>query len=103
MRRFRRRPGVTGLRVLDPADESSEMGPLISASQKSTVTAYLDQAEVAFAGSVPGGDGFWVPPTVVLTEDPGARIWREEVFGPVVAGMPFDDAQQAVDLANDTE
>jgi betaine-aldehyde dehydrogenase len=76
---------------------------LISASQKSTVTAYLDQAEVAFAGSVPGGDGFWVPPTVVLTEDPGARIWREEVFGPVVAVMPFDDEQQAVELANDTE
>lgn len=96
-------PGVTGLRVLDPADESSEMGPLISASQKSTVTAYLDQAEVAFAGSAPGGDGFWVPPTVVLTEDPGARIWREEVFGPVVAVMPFDDEQHAVELANDTE
>lgn len=96
-------PGVTGLRVLDPADESSEMGPLISASQKSTVTAYLDQAEVAFAGSAPGGNGFWVPPTVVLTEDPGARIWREEVFGPVVAVMPFDDEQQAVELANDTE
>jgi acyl-CoA reductase-like NAD-dependent aldehyde dehydrogenase len=96
-------PGVTGLRVRDPADESSEMGPLISASQKSTVTGYLDQAEVAFAGSAPGGDGFWVPPTVVLTEDPGARIWREEVFGPVVAVMPFDDEQQAVELANDTE
>ena len=64
---------------------------------------YLDEVEVAFAGSTPGGDGFWVPPSVVTTEDPAARIWREEVFGPVVAVMPFDDEAHAVELANDTE
>ena len=96
-------PAVTGLRVLDPTDESSEMGPLISAAQRDTVRGYLDDVEVAFAGSTPGGDGFWVPPSVVATEDPGARIWREEVFGPVVAVMPFDDEAHAVELANDTE
>ncbi len=96
-------PAVTGMRVLDPADETSEMGPLISAQQRSTVQGYLDEVEVAFAGSHPGGDGFWVPPSVVTTEDPSARIWREEVFGPVVAVMPFDDEAQAVELANDTE
>jgi len=96
-------PAVTGLRVLDPSDESSEMGPLISARQRDTVTGFLGEAEVAFSGATPGGDGFWVPPTVVLNEDPGARIWREEVFGPVVAVMPFDDEAHAVELANDTE
>lgn len=94
---------VDGLRVLDPSDESSEMGPLISAHQKATVTGYLDEVEVAFAGSTPGGAGFWVPPSVVTVDDPGTRIWREEVFGPVVAVMPFDDEAHAVELANDTE
>lgn len=96
-------PAVTGLRVLDPSDEASEMGPLISAQQKASVTAYLDEVEVAFAGSTPGGDGFWVPPSVVTVDDPATRIWREEVFGPVVAVMPFDDEAHAVELANDTE
>ena len=96
-------PAVTGLRVLDPSDESSEMGPLISAQQQGSVQAYLDEVEVAFAGSTPGGDGFWVPPSVVATEDVSSRIWREEVFGPVVAVMPFDDEAHAVELANDTE
>jgi acyl-CoA reductase-like NAD-dependent aldehyde dehydrogenase len=96
-------PAVTGMRVLDPSDETSEMGPLISAQQRSTVQGYLDEVEVAFAGSTPGGDGFWVPPSVVATDDPTARIWREEVFGPVVALMPFDDEAHAVELANDTE
>jgi acyl-CoA reductase-like NAD-dependent aldehyde dehydrogenase len=96
-------PAVTGMRVLDPADEASEMGPLISEQQRTSVRGFLDEAEVAFAGSAPDGDGFWVPPTVVATEDPAARIWREEVFGPVVAVMPFDDEAHAVELANDTE
>jgi len=96
-------PAVTGLRVLDPSDEDSEMGPLISAQQQRTVQGYLDEVEVAFAGSTPGGDGFWVPPSVVTNNDPSARIWREEVFGPVVAVMPFDDEAHAVELANDTE
>ena len=96
-------PAVTGMKVLDPSDESSEMGPLISAQQRDTVRGYLDEVEVAIEGSTPGGDGFWVPPSVVLTEDPSARIWREEVFGPVVAVMPFDDEAHAVELANDSE
>ncbi len=96
-------PAVTGMRVLDPADESSEMGPLISAAQRDTVRGYLDEVSVAFAGTMPGGDGFWVPPSVVTVDDPATRIWREEVFGPVVAVMPFDDEAHAVELANDTE
>jgi acyl-CoA reductase-like NAD-dependent aldehyde dehydrogenase len=94
---------VSALRVLDPADESSEMGPLVSAGQRDTVQGYLDEVDVAFAGSRPDGAGWWVPPSVVTVDDPGARIWREEVFGPVVAVMPFDDEADAVAKANDTE
>ncbi|WP_432478455.1 aldehyde dehydrogenase family protein [Nocardioides sp. GXQ0305] len=96
-------PAVAALRVLDPADEASEMGPLISAGQRDRVLGFLDDAEVAFSGSAPGGDGFWVAPTVVTSADPAERIWREEVFGPVVAVMPFDDEADAVARANDTE
>ena len=94
---------VEGLRVLDPADEASEMGPLISSGQRDSVQSYLDEVEVAFAGSRPEGAGWWVPPSVVTVDDPGTRIWREEVFGPVVAVMPFDDEADAVAKANDTE
>jgi betaine-aldehyde dehydrogenase len=96
-------PAVTALRVLDPADEASEMGPLISAGQRDQVVGFLDEPKVLFAGSAPGGAGYWVPPTVVAVDDPGARVWREEVFGPVLAVMPFDDEAHAVELANDTE
>ncbi|MDN4174673.1 aldehyde dehydrogenase family protein [Nocardioides sp. SOB77] len=96
-------PAVTGLRVLDPTDESSEMGPLISARQRDTVAGYLSEVDVTIAGSTPGGDGFWVAPSVVAVDDPGQRIWREEVFGPVVAVMPFDDEADAVARANDTD
>jgi betaine-aldehyde dehydrogenase len=96
-------PAVKNLAVLDPADRSSEMGPLISASQKQAVQGFLDEVEVAFAGSAPGGPGFWVAPTVVLADDTRQRIWREEVFGPVVAVLPFDDEADAVAMANDTE
>ncbi len=98
---------VEGMRVTDPSDPDSEMGPLVSAQQRQTVQGYLDGVDVAFTGSAPSGGqwdgGFWMPPTVVLNADPAARIWREEVFGPVVAVMPFDDEAEAVRLANDTE
>jgi len=94
---------VKALRVIDPADEASEMGPLVSAKQKETVSGYLDGVSAAFTGTVPEADGFWLPPTVVLADDPSMPIWREEVFGPVVAVMPFDDEEDAVRLANDTE
>jgi acyl-CoA reductase-like NAD-dependent aldehyde dehydrogenase len=94
---------VTAMKVIDPADPESEMGPLISARQRETVTGYLGGAQVAFTGPVPDLGGFWVAPTVVLADDPGLPVWREEVFGPVAAVMPFDDEEEAVRLANDTE
>jgi betaine-aldehyde dehydrogenase len=94
---------VSGMKVLDPTDRASEMGPLISAKQREVVQGYVDEVEVAFTGPAPDGPGFWVPPTVVLAEDTEQRIWREEVFGPVVAVLPFDDEADAVAKANDTE
>jgi betaine-aldehyde dehydrogenase len=96
-------PAVQGIKVLDPADKSSEMGPLISAEQRSTVQGFVDEVDVAFTGSAPDGRGFWFAPTVVLADSVDQRIWREEVFGPVVAVMPFRDEADAVQLANDTE
>ncbi|HEX3240587.1 MAG TPA: aldehyde dehydrogenase family protein, partial [Solirubrobacterales bacterium] len=64
----------------------------------------LDGVEVAFTGPAPSGsNGYWVPPTVVLSHDTSERVWREEVFGPVVAVMPFDSEEEGIALANDTE
>jgi betaine-aldehyde dehydrogenase len=79
------------------------MGPLISAQQRQRVQGYVDEVDVAFTGPAPDGPGFWMPPTVVLAESPEERIWREEVFGPVVAVLPFDDEADAVAKANDTD
>lgn len=94
---------VRGFRVTDPADESSQMGPLVSAGQRDAVQRYVDGAEVAFTGSAPDGPGWWLPPTVVTARDTGEAVWREEVFGPVVAVMAFDDEEEAVALANDSD
>ena len=94
---------VKGMRVIDPADEDSEMGPMVSSAQRDSVQRYIDGASVAFTGSSPDGDGFWLPPTVVESTSTDEAVWREEVFGPVVAVMPFDDEEEAVTLANDTE
>jgi len=94
---------VRALKVIDPGQDDSEMGPMVSAAQRDSVQRYIDGATVAFTGSCPDGDGFWLPPTVVESTSTDEPVWREEVFGPVVAVMPFDDEDDAVALANDTE
>src|SRR5436309_1557558 len=82
---------VKGLRVGDPLDEKTEMGPLISAEHRSRVAAYLeDGARVAIRGSAPTGRGFWIAPTVLSPVDPHDRAAREEIFGPIVAVIPFE-------------
>ncbi|MFG1888430.1 aldehyde dehydrogenase family protein [Micromonospora sp. NPDC049051] len=96
-------PAVRALRVEDPARETAEMGPLISAAQRDRVAGYVDGANVAFTGSRPDGPGFWHAPTVLLADSPADRHWREEIFGPVVSVLPFDDEADAIRLANDTE
>ncbi len=68
------------------------------------VAAYItDDTNVVIRGTVPDGVGFWYPPTVVVPSSADDAVWREEVFGPVVAVMPFDDEADAIRLANDSE
>jgi acyl-CoA reductase-like NAD-dependent aldehyde dehydrogenase len=95
---------VRGVVVTDPADDKAEMGPLISAGQRDTVAAYVtDESIVAFRGSAPDGPGFWFPPTVLTPTDPSDRVLHEEIFGPVVAVVPFTDEADAIRIANDSE
>ncbi|HMD51573.1 MAG TPA: aldehyde dehydrogenase family protein, partial [Solirubrobacteraceae bacterium] len=95
--------GVKALRVGDPLDEATQMGPLISASQRDAVASFLDgESQVAFTGSAPEGPGFWFAPTVLSPVDPAARVAREEVFGPIAAVLSFRDEDEAIRLANDT-
>lgn len=94
-------PAVRAWRVGDPSSTDTDMGPLISAAHRDTVSSFLDGADVAFRGTAPEGDGFWFAPAVVLAS-PGDRIAQQEVFGPVVAVLPFDDEADAIRLANDT-
>jgi acyl-CoA reductase-like NAD-dependent aldehyde dehydrogenase len=96
-------PAVAGVEVGDPRLESTEMGPLISLAHKEKVQSYVDSTTpVACRGKTPGGPGFWFPPTVVAPVAPTHRVVTDEVFGPVVAVLPFDDEADAVRLANDT-
>jgi acyl-CoA reductase-like NAD-dependent aldehyde dehydrogenase len=98
-------PAVLGVKVTAPGDADAEMGPLISARQHETVSSYVegDSLDVAIRGSVPSGPGFWYPATVVLPKSTADRVWREEVFGPVVSVLPFTDEADAIAKANDTE
>ena len=94
---------IQALRVGDPLDDKTEMGPLISADQRSKVSTYVeDGAKVAIRGSAPTGPGFWFPPTVLSPVAPGDRAAREEIFGPVAAVIPFSDEAEAIRIANDT-
>jgi acyl-CoA reductase-like NAD-dependent aldehyde dehydrogenase len=94
---------VTAIRVGDPLAESTDMGPLISASHRAAVSSFVqDDAPVAFRGSAPEGSGYWFAPTVLCPVDPDSRAAREEIFGPVAVVIPFHDEEEAVRLANDT-
>ncbi len=95
-------PAVKGVVVGDPSSRDTEMGPLVSRAHWNTVSSYVrDDAPVAFRGDAPSGPGFWFPPTV-LTPERSDRTVREEIFGPVVTVLPFDDEADAIALANDT-
>ncbi|UXA19884.1 aldehyde dehydrogenase [Mycobacterium sp. SMC-4] len=96
-------PAVQAVAVGDPRAEATEMGPLVSKKHFDTVSAYVpDDAPVAFRGVAPSGPGFWFPPTV-LTPQRHDRTVTEEIFGPVVAVLPFDDEADAIAVANDTD
>jgi acyl-CoA reductase-like NAD-dependent aldehyde dehydrogenase len=101
---------IRAVRVGDPGDESTEMGPMVSSGQRDTVRSFVEDAEatghaapdIAFRGSAPEGKGWWYPPTVLMAHGTDDRAWREEIFGPVVSVMPFDDEADAIAKANDT-
>jgi acyl-CoA reductase-like NAD-dependent aldehyde dehydrogenase len=89
------------LRVGDPESPETEMGPLISAEQRDKVASYVDGG-VAYQGDVPGGRGYWFPPTILAPVSNSDRSAREEIFGPIACVIPFEDEADAVRQANDT-
>ena len=94
---------VNSIVVGDPLDERTQMGPLISADQRDTVSSYVSaDAPVAIRGAAPDGPGFWFAPTVLAPVSNSDRAATEEIFGPVACVIPFEGEAEAVRLANDT-
>jgi len=97
------------LKVGNPLDPETAMGPVVSAKQMETVNRYIDigkkETRLAAEGSVPTdpefGDGFWVPPTIFADATNDMVIAQEEIFGPVMTVIPFETVDEAIDLAND--
>ncbi|MGW5598015.1 aldehyde dehydrogenase family protein [Streptomyces rochei] len=94
---------IEAVRVGDPADEGTQMGPLISRAQVDRVRSYVPDGADGIRGKAPEGPGFWFPPTVLTGVDARARVAVEEVFGPVAVVLPFEDEADAVRLANATD
>ncbi len=96
------------LKIGDPVDNSTIVGPLISAAQRDRVEAYVSGARDQGARIVVGGErparkpGFYVAPTLIADADPAMTVAREELFGPVVVALPFDDEDEAVRIADAT-
>ncbi len=94
---------VTAIVVGDPLDESTQMGPLISADQREAVGSYVtDDVTVAIRGEAPDGPGFWFAPTVLGPMSNTERAATDEIFGPVACVIPFEDEAEAIRLANET-
>lgn len=101
------------LKVGDPQDSKTNMGPLVSDEHYQKVSSYLEIAKEEGATLVTGGkrpelldylkDGYYLEPTIYVQENPRARICQEEIFGPVVTVIPFDTEEEALEIANDTE
>lgn len=96
-------PAIESVVVGDPADEKTQMGPLISQIQLDRVRSYVPDDLPGIRGSAPDGPGFWFAPTVLTDIAPDAPAACEEVFGPVAAVLPFDDEADAIRLANATD
>jgi len=95
------------LRVGDPLQESTQIGPLVSAAQRRISEEFILEARqagrvVAVGGQRPSGKGFYLEPSVLLQVEPSDRVWHEEVFGPVVCIRPFDDESQMLREVNDS-
>jgi betaine-aldehyde dehydrogenase len=94
---------VQALRVGDPLNDQTEMGPLVSSEHRAKVASFLDdRSPVAFRGSAPQGPGYWFAPTVLCPVSNTDRVARDEIFGPIAAVIPFEGEAEAIRLANDT-
>jgi len=108
LERFRAK--VASIRLGDPAEESTQLGPVISDKSRRRILAMLDRATAAGAKLLAGGNaasanlppGFFIEPTVLYDADPRSEIAQDEVFGPVTVVMPFEDEADAIRIANDT-
>jgi betaine-aldehyde dehydrogenase len=89
------------VKVGDPTDDRTDMGPLVSEEHREKVASYVN-GDVAFKGQTPSGRGFWYPPTLLGPVGNDAREAREEIFGPVACLIPFDDEADGIRIANDT-
>ncbi len=101
---------VGALTVGDPLDESTQIGPLVAERQRTRVEGYLEAGKAAGARAVVGGGrpqqldkGWYVEPTVFADVDNNMTIAREEIFGPVLSVIPYDNEEQAVSIANDSD
>jgi aldehyde dehydrogenase (NAD+) len=98
---------VVDLRVGDPLDRETEVGPLVSAAQRDRVLGHVAQgkasARLTTGGGVPRRPGWFVEPTVFAEVDNSSVIAREEIFGPVLCVLPYDDEEHALALANDSD
>jgi aldehyde dehydrogenase (NAD+)/betaine-aldehyde dehydrogenase len=91
------------LKIGDPLHGSTNLGPLVSAAHRDTVTSFLeDGLNVVTAGEAPEGPGFWMAPRIVIAPDPKSRVATDEIFGPIASVIPFDTEEEAIALANDS-
>jgi betaine-aldehyde dehydrogenase len=93
------------LTVGNPADDKTQIGPLVSSTQRQTSEQFIEEAakqgrRIATGARRPMNKGYYLDPTVVLDVDTNDRIWREEVFGPVVTIRPFDDEVKMIEEVN---
>ena len=98
---------AASLRVGDPLDPETQMGSLISTTHRERVHGYVEKgreegAEVVTGGELSDGPGAFYPPTVLAAVESGMTVAQEEIFGPVVAVIPFEDEKDAVRIANDS-
>ena len=94
---------VSAFTVGDPTKDETEMGPLVTSVHRDSVASFVEDDKVAFRGSAPTGPGNWFAPTVLAPTSLDDRCMREEIFGPVVAVVPFKDEADALEIANSTE
>jgi aldehyde dehydrogenase (NAD+) len=98
---------VAGLAVGDPLDPATQVGPLVSEAQQQRVLSYIaagrGSARLTTGGSAPERPGWYVEPTVFADVDNASAIAQEEIFGPVLCVIPYDDEDHAIALANDSD